>query len=146
MSITSEQMEEQQRKRKTAQQRREEEAARKEAQRLIDEANALAAWPKRLMENLERATKLAMDITVEDGKFAVSGYTSWNDRITYRFGLTPTTPYDQYYPENEWEHMEGLERHMNDLEATKREEERKRKAKETALAKLTKEDREALGI
>jgi len=146
MSITSEQLAEQQKKRKTAQQRREEEAARKEAQRQLDEIEARKLWPVRLMENLERATRLLMEIHVMNGKFEVTGYSRWNDRTTFKFSLNPTNQYDQYYTEGDWEAMEGLERHMSDLEEAKREAERKQKAKETALAKLTKEDREALGI
>ncbi len=146
MSITSQELAEQQRKRKTAQQRREEEAARKEAQRQLDEIEARKLWPARLMCNLERATKLAMDIEVVNLQFEVSGYTRWNDRITFSFTLNPAHQYDQYYTEGDWEAMEALERHLNDLEETKREEERKRVAKETALAKLTPADREALGI
>ncbi len=130
----------------TTKERKEKAAAEREAQRQAEEVAARTAWPTRLMENLERASKIGMDIGVEDGKFAVSGYTSWNDRITYRFNLSPTNPYDQYYTEGDWEAMEGLERHLEDWEEKRREEQRKKEAKARALAKLDDADREALGL
>jgi hypothetical protein len=133
-------------KRPSVKERREAEALARETQRQAEEVVALKAWPTRLMENLERASKIGMDVSVEDGKFAVAGYTSWNDRIIYRFNLTPYGPYDQYYTEGDWEHMDSLERHLNDWEEKQREEQRKRDAKARALAKLDDADREALGL
>lgn len=133
-------------KRPTAKERREAEALTRETQRLADEAEALKAWPNRLMENLERATKVGMDLGVEDGKFVVSGYTNWNDQITYRFNFTPVGPFDKYYTEGDWESMDALERHLSDWEAARLEEQRKREAKARALAKLDDADREALGL
>lgn len=130
----------------TAQQKREQAAAEREATRQLEEVEALKLWPNRLMTNLERASLQGLDINVDDKQFAVRGVTGWNEYITFYFGYLPTTPYDQYYPEGDWEMMEGLERHVYDLEQAQIEAERQRVARSNALAKLTDEDRKVLGL
>ena len=137
----------------TAKEKREAQEREREERRLVEEAEALRQWPRRLMQNLERASKLGLSIVVEETKFTVSetkftvsGYIRWNDSVVYRFAYLPTTPYDQYYIESDWEHMNALEHHMDKMEEANREEQRKREAKVRALTKLSDEDKEALGL
>ena len=131
----------------TAKEKREAQEREREERRLVEEAEALRLWPARLMGNLERATMLGLTIDVEHGQFAVTGRTNWDDNITFRFNHTPANKYwDSNYHEGDWDSMDALERHLSDLEEAKREAERVRLAKETALAKLTPEDRKVLGL
>ena len=103
------------------------------------QAQQLAEWPARLMRNLERATGHAMEMTVVKGLFQVAWYDSYNDREVAQFKLTP----DCY---QDWSAMESLEWALDT--ADRREEEARRKAalRQSALSKLSKEEREELGL
>lgn len=113
--------------------------ARVERENAEYHAAQVAAWPKRLMENLERATMHGWEVSVKAGKFEVSFYDSYNDRETKRFNYTAS----EY---NDWDSMERLEWELDS--ADRREEEATRKAnlRAAALSKLSKEEREELGL
>ena len=110
---------------------------REAAERAAYEAEMAATYPARLMAMLERATKVNFELEVRDGKFVLEDRDDRRDRVVE---LTLT-----YSTENQ-EALHELEWRVDMKEEAEREAERKRLAKQAALAKLTKEERELLGL
>lgn len=101
-------------------------------------AQAAQYLPK-LMTALEEATrKNNYELTVTEGMFRVRDRDaeSW---VTVRL-LSPT------YTQSNWDDLESLEWDLEQKAAARAEAERKILAKQAALAKLTAEEREALGL
>lgn len=132
--------------RKTAAEKRAEEVVARETQRLREQEEALAAWPERLMKNLERSSKQYWDIAVQNNRFVVAAKDSWGDLDEQRFGLIPTGRFEMWNQDNDWYAMDELERMLDHAEAEQREQERKAAIRQGAIAKLTKEEREELGL
>ena len=103
------------------------------------EQELLAEWPARLMCNLERATHHSMKLNVVEGRFRVVWLDQWNDQEESQFNLVPSEHAD-------WSAMDKLEYALDD--ADRREEEycRKQALRASAASKLTKEEREELGL
>ncbi len=133
-------------KRKTAAERRAEEAVARETQRLREQEEALAAWPARLMKNLERAARQSWDTFVSQGRFVVHARNSWGDTDEQRFGLTPVGRFEMWNQDNDWYAMDELERLLDAAEEAEREEQRRYMVRQGALAKLTDEERKELGL
>lgn len=133
-------------KKETAKERREREAVERETERLKAQAEALEAWPARLMANLERSTKQSWSIYVHNGRFRVDARGSWGDTEDIRFGLTPVGHYNIWGGEGDWDSMESLERLLDNAEEAEREAQRKHAIRQGAIAKLTAEERKELGL
>lgn len=133
-------------KRKTAAQKRAEEVVARETQRLREQEEALATWPKRLMTNLERASKQSWDISVVKERFVIAYTDIWGDPEELRFGMTPQGRFDQWNSTDDWYAMDELERLLNLAEEAERELQRKAAVRQGALAKLTDEERKELGL
>lgn len=107
------------------------EAANAQAYR---EAEAEATHFPRLMEALAQSTKQYFDLTVKDGLFMVTDHS-----INITFTMSPT------YDHEAWG-LENLEYHLEEKETARLEEEARYLAKQVALSKLTKEEKELLGL
>ena len=115
---------------KTKAEREAEEAAHRELQ----EKMARDAYPALLMDTLTRATNLSFDLRVRDGKFMVSDSNDYENFWTLPYDYTPDA--DSDLDILRW----AVERHEQ-AEAN-----RKIQARQAALAKLSKEERELLGL
>jgi hypothetical protein len=102
-------------------------------------AQQLAAWSDRMMKALGRATVHGMDLTVADGMFQVAWYDSYNDREVAHFLLTPASY-------NDWNAMVKLERALDCADRREEEYRRKQALRASALSKLSREEREELGL
>ena len=111
---------------------------RKQAERAAYEAEMAATYPQRLMDTLERATAENFEIYVRDKKFHVSNIDDRDDR----FELTLNFGYDQ---ENE-DALNNLDWVIGIKESERHEANRKYQLKQQALGKLSKEEREVLGL
>lgn len=98
---------------------------------------AKAEYPARLMAMLERATNQYFELTVSDAKFFLEDR---DDRRRDLFVLTLL-----YSKENE-DTLNDLEWKLNSKEEAEREALRRIQARNAALAKLTQEERELLGV
>jgi hypothetical protein len=98
-----------------------------------------AAYPAKLMAALEEATqKNNYELTVENGMFALRD----RDSSRYDMALSLTAAYTR----NSWNALETLEYDL-ELKAEERgESERRYAVKQAALAKLSTEERELLGL
>lgn len=103
------------------------------------QAEQLRQWPGRMMDALERATGHSMEIAVRKGRFEVSYTDSYNDRSTQTFASIP----ENY---NDWNAMEELEYALNNADRREEEYRRKQALRQSALGKLSKEEREELGV
>jgi hypothetical protein len=113
-------------------------AAEREAQLKLDFENFVKSWPDRLMDALEKASDEGMRIRVENGVFVVYFTESFSDT----FVMLP-------YSASSWNDSFNLEDLDNELvrRKNKREEQARRaNLKSAALSKLTKEERETLGL
>ena len=119
--------------RETAQQRKDR-LALEEARREADER---AEWYPRLVKAMARAHKLGFRLAAGDGLLS---YTNPHDR-----GARPTVLNTEYSQEAQ-RALEHLEFELNWQEEQFAEAERKAKARKDALAKLTDEDKELLGL
>ena len=119
--------------RETRAQRLEREAAEQAAY----EAEQAATYPERLMEMLERATKVNFELAVLAGKFVLEDRDDRRDRAVV---LTLT-----YSKENQ-EALHELDWRVDMKEEAERETARKAAVRQAALAKLSKEEREMLGV
>jgi hypothetical protein len=111
--------------------------ARVEAERLAQMAVARATYTERLMAVLARATKENFELSVKASLFVVEDR---DDRRGSNYSLTPT-----------WNELADSELYTLELsvelkEEARTESERRYQAKQTALAKLTKEERELLNL
>ena len=104
--------------------------------RYMQEAEAEATYLPRLMTVLAQATTHYFELTVEDNLFVVTDRTSDTRTV---FAMSPT------YTREAWE-LDSLESYLTEKAAERVEDERKYLVKQTALAKLTKEERELLNL
>ena len=111
--------------------------AREAQERAAYEAEMAATYPERLMAMLERATKQNFELEVRDAKFVLSDRDDRRDRPVE---LTLT-----YSKENQ-EALHELDWRVDMKEQAEREAARKAAVKQAALAKLSKEERELLGL
>lgn len=111
--------------------------AREAAERAVYEAEMAATYPARLMAMLERATRQNFELEVRDAKFVLSDRDDRRDRVVE---LTL-----EYSTENQ-EALHELDWRVDVKEQAALEAERKRNARANALNKLTKEERELLGL
>ena len=104
----------------------------------LQEAEEFAQFPSRLMKALEEATqKNNFELEVRNSQFVLV------DRDRPRddpFTLTMT-----HTKTSQWA-LEALERTLEEMAEERAEAERKRTVRATALAKLTQEERELLGL
>lgn len=116
---------------------KEEKQAKMEAEAREMEAVSRATYPARLMVLLERAYKENFEVRPLAGRFEVQDRDEKLERTVF---LTL-----EYSLPNE-EELEELEFQVNNKERERAEAERKYQARQTALAKLSKEERELLGL
>ena len=109
--------------------------ARFDAEREARLAETKASYPARLMDMLERATKLSYELTVKDAKFVVR---DMNSNAKWVMAMT----YDNFSEAA----LEALTYDVEDTEERAAEAERLRNLRQTALAKLTDEERRALSL
>ena len=109
--------------------------ARFDAERDARLAETKASYPARLMDMLERATKLRYELTAEDAKFVVR---DMNSNAKWVMAMT----YDNFSEAA----LEALTYDVEDTELRRLAAEAKAQAKAAALAKLSKEERELLGL
>ena len=115
----------------------EQEAEREEAQAL-QEAHEFAQYPSRLMTALEEATTQSnYELEVRNNQFTLRDRDSRRPETVF---LTLTHTRDSR------EALDNLEWDLRGKAEERAEAERRRQARETALAKLTKEERELLGL
>lgn len=117
-----------------------------EARRQAEFDAEKAAWPQRVMKNLERATREGMEMSVQEGMFVVTGYDQYNDHNTFWFGLVPAPMAKHWSKSHDFNQMDALERFLVDREQERAEQERIVALRKSAMSKLTAEEREALGI
>ena len=112
-------------------------AEREEAQAL-QEAHEFAQYPSRLMAALEEATTRSnYELEVRDNQFTLRDRDSRRPETVF---LTLTHTRDSRQA------LDNLEWNLRVKADERAEVERQRQARETALAKLTEEDRELLGL
>lgn len=110
-------------------------AAEREEAQAAREAHEFAFYPRLLLNTLERATKLGHELTVEDAKFVV------RDRNTNSvWDMTP-----QHNKDSQSE-LDDLIWSVDQEELRRLAEEARYQAKQTALAKLTLEERKLLNL
>ena len=112
---------------------REAEAA---AYRELREKIARDAYPAMLIDTLARATNLSFDLRVRDGKFVVSDCNDYENFWTLTYDYTPDADSD----------LDMLRWELEEQEQAIAEANRKIQARQAALAKLSKEERELLGL
>lgn len=112
-------------------------AAAEEAARVEQENQLRAEYPTRLMKALSRATELKFVLSVVDDSFVV---TDPNER----YGEVFTMSYD--YNVAAEEYLYDLELELKSKYAEFVEKERRQQVRANALAKLSDEERELLGV
>ena len=110
---------------------------REAAERAAYEAEQAATYPQRLMAMLERATNQNFELEVREGKFVLEDRDDRRDRAVE---LTLT-----YTRENQ-EALHELDWRVELKEEAAREAERRYQVRQGALAKLSQEERELLGL
>ena len=118
--------------RKTRTQREAEAQAAREQQ----EVEAQAEYPSLLMNALERATNLSFELEVRNGTFRVTDRDSPKDVWELTYSYTPDADAD----------LDMLRWELEQREAAEAEANRKWLARQAALAKLSEEERELLGL
>lgn len=109
--------------------------ARQQAEREAYAAAMEASYPQRLMDMLERATKLSYELTVKEAKFVVREY---NSNAKWVMAMA----YDSFSEAA----LEALTYEVEDAEERRAEEQRRYEAKQAALAKLTDAEKALLGL
>jgi hypothetical protein len=94
-----------------------------------------ATYPARLMEVLERASRVRFELTVRDSQFRV---TQLNDEFMVVLTL-------EYTPESNYE-LDELRYRLNDIEEQEADAARREMVRRAALSKLSQEERELLGL
>ena len=113
-------------------------AAEREEERALQEAHDFAAYPSRVMKALEEATqKNNFELTVRNNQFVL------RDRNRPRD--TPFTLTMTHTPTSQWA-LEALESTLEELEMERAHALAQAAVRAAALAKLTKEERELLGL
>ena len=110
--------------------------AEAQALREQQEAEAREAYPNLLMDALERATRLGFQIVVRDQKFVVIDRNSPKDAWGLTYSYTPDADSD----------LDMLRWVLEQREAAEAEANRKWLARQVALAKLSEEERDLLGL
>jgi hypothetical protein len=123
--------------RETKAHRQEREAAEAALYNSMQRAVEISTYPKRLMKTLERATKHNFDLEVRDQRFCLY------DRDE-RYGHVFKLPLE--YDEKSNSELEDLIFEVDLKEERAKEAAKRAEAKQAALAKLTKEERELLGL
>lgn len=131
--------------RETAAARRERVAQEENAMYEHGMQEALDVWPSRLMTMLERATKFGWAIEVREGKFIVGHMTA------FPVGLVPTgTPAIEGVWRTRdtgcWCGIVSIESELDAIDRELEEANRRLELRKAALGKLTKEEREELGV
>ena len=109
--------------------------ARQEAEEASSQAKMIEEYPEQLMVILERAS-FFYEISVKEGAFQLRNSEDSSDRFTFN------VRYDTASQRN----LEEIKWTLDMLEAEVRERERRAQIKQQALQKLSKEEREILGI
>jgi hypothetical protein len=107
--------------------------ARQEQEVLLQQQELSKSYQKRLMDTLGAATKEGWTIDVEDGKFFVYG-----EDVTFELGL-----------EWDWKNdhtLSDIQFQISIAENARAEERRKADLRSNALAKLSQEERDLLGL
>ena len=113
-------------------------AAEREAALAAEREEERLSYPSRLMAALEEATKKNnYELTVKNGYFALRDR---DERDNYEFNFA----YE--YNSNTFFALEDLESDLREKAEERAESERRYEAKAAALAKLSKEERELLGL
>ena len=115
---------------------------REAAEELARKTSLVANWPTKLMLTLERATRESYVLGVENLAFVVKYPDRWEEECAVRFPYAVTTATVDAAMEAVYE----LETEFAMLDSAREEARRKAEARSNALAKLTKEDRVALGL
>ena len=111
-------------------------AAEREEARAAYEAHQFASYPTRLLSMLELASSLSYyELKVEESKFVVRNYSKREE-----FRLLPHSTYESE------EVLQELEWVLKTEQAERDEAVRRMELKQAALSKLTKEERELLGL
>jgi antitoxin component of MazEF toxin-antitoxin module len=110
---------------------------REAAERAAYEAEQAATYPARLMEMLERATNQNFELEVREGMFVLTDRDDRRDR-TVMLTLTYSTENQEALHELDWR--------VDMKEEAEREAARKAAVRQSALSKLSKEERELLGL
>lgn len=123
--------------RKTTAERQAEAARMQELSEQARVASETAEYPTRMMSLLERANNVGFTVYVDNQKFVVNDV---NNRygVEFRFGLQ--------YESNSTYILDSLEYDVGVAEAEQAEQRRITELKQAALSKLTKEERQALGV
>jgi hypothetical protein len=111
--------------------------AREAEEKLVQQAAQAATYPQWLMATLERATKANFELTVKDGEFLLEDRDDRRDRT---IALTLT------YSEANEEALQSLDWRVELKEEAEREALRRVTVRNAALAKLSLEERELLGL
>lgn len=104
--------------------------------RALQEKMARDAYPELLMETLGRATNLSFELEVRNGTFRVTDRNSPVDAWTLTYDYTPDADSD----------LDMLRWEVETQERAHAEANRKILARSAALAKLSEEERELLGL
>ena len=123
--------------RRTAAERQAEAARMQQLSEQAREAQETAEYPVRMMALLERASNVGFLVTVKNQQFVVQDLSN-RYGVEFRFGL-------QYEPNNTMI-LDSLEFDVSIAEAEQAEQRRVAELKKAALGKLTKEERQALGV
>jgi len=110
-------------------------AEEREARQAIFELETRSMYPTKLMNILERATALGHELTVKDSLFYVTD-----------FGFKDVYVLPLEYTLEGQNSLEQLTCSVEGQEMARLEEERRSSLREAALNKLTKEERELLGV
>lgn len=110
---------------------------REAAERAAYFAELIATYPQRLMAMLERATKNNFKLVVREGKFVLEDRDVRDDRV-----VKLTLEYSQANQEA----LHELDWRVDAKEEREREEQRRYAVISSALAKLSAEERELLGL
>jgi hypothetical protein len=111
--------------------------AREAAEKLVQQAAQAATYPQRLMAMLERATKANFELEVREAMFFLQDRDDRRDRTV---ALTLS------YSEANEEALQTLDWRVEMKEEAEREALRRVTVRNAALAKLSKEERELLGL
>lgn len=111
--------------------------ARELASRQAREAELAATYPERLMAMLERATNANWELSVKENTFIL------NDRDE---SWAPVFELTLVYSQTNQDTLNELDWRVDVKEAEIREAARRYQVKQTALSKLTKEEKDLLGL
>ena len=118
--------------RETREQREARWAAEREEQR---KANSSAYLP-RLMVLLEAASSESFELRVENARFVLLDFSNSNAKFSFASA----------YNEDDWFELDRFEQELEYRKREREEQARRVAVKQAALAKLTKEERELLGL